>query len=80
MDKPTIIGIDSSSPILWVNAGPSGYRIARGSKSYRNFTFLPEPALIDPKHDGLQPSDFSINSGQVQLPGTPLNLTILSSH
>ena len=59
--RPHIIyHAESSQYILWANAGSEGYQVATSSSPSGPFTFLPNPATIDPKFDGLQPADFTV--------------------
>lgn len=50
----------SSTYVLWANAGPSGYQVATSKSPSGPFAFLASTAAIDPQFDGYQPADFTI--------------------
>jgi hypothetical protein len=52
----------SEQYVLWADAGSSGYIVATSSSPSTGFVFSNETAAIDPKFDGLQPADFSVES------------------
>lgn len=62
--------------VLWVNAGSEGYRVSTSTSPSGPFTFLQSPASIDPKFDGLQPADFTVellSNGKAYLVFSALN-------
>ena len=48
--------------VLWANAGSSGYIIATSDSPSTGFEFVSSTAAIDPRFDGLQPADFTVES------------------
>ncbi|KAK4550273.1 hypothetical protein LTR36_003240 [Oleoguttula mirabilis] len=61
--RPHIVyNSNSSSYVLWANAGSSGYQVAIGASPTGPFTFLNTTAAIDPQFDGLQPADFTVET------------------
>jgi hypothetical protein len=61
--RPHIIyNANTSTYILWANAGSTGYQVAASSSPIGPFTFLNSTAAIDPQFDGLQPADFAVES------------------